>query len=193
VKVSAWGTRLLLGGDDERVNDEGVKWLRQQVQARLALAREASPKTDGHWWRRTSVTYINGPPEPVGALYAGEPFRDEDGEVACGDYIVVYDEGAPSGAQFEHIAANDPRDVIARCEAELAILDEHYILWTTDSNEAYEEFSVVRIGGADRDHGCVCCHYYGQGGVKGYGICRTVRAVASAYRHREGYAEHWGT
>lgn len=82
-------------------------------------------------------------------------------------------------------------DAIADCEAKLAILDEHYILGRHDTNEAYEEFSVVSIGGADKDHGCVTCHYYGQGGVKGYGYCRTVCLLASAYRRRPGYRGVW--
>jgi hypothetical protein len=78
---------------------------------------------------------------------------------------------------------------VTRCEAELAILGEHLILRRGEMPEGYEEFSVVRIGGADKDSGCVTCHYYGQGGVKGYGICRTVKFLASGYQHRPGYRE----
>lgn len=81
------------------------------------------------------------------------------------------------------------REHAARCEAELAVLDEHYILTRDDRNEAYEEFSVVTIGGANKGFGCVTCHYYGQGGVKGYGYCRTVRLVGYGYRFRPGYRE----
>ena len=91
----------------------------------------------------------------------------------------------------------DPRremhDAIADCEAKLAILDGHHILSRDHVGENYDEFSVVSIGGANKDHGCVTCHYYGMGGVKGHGICWTVRYLASAYRHREGYARFWGT
>lgn len=173
------------------MSDELTAWLRRQVQARLELAREASPHSDGHWWRRETVLYMDGGTAPVGHLYSGEQVTDEDGDVFGGEYIVVYDEGAPSDAQFDHIAANDPRDTIARCEAELAILDEHYILWRHDTNEAYEEFSVVSIGSANQDHGCVTCHYYGQGGVKGYGYCRTVRHLGYGYKFRDGYREEW--
>ena len=90
-----------------------------------------------------------------------------------------------------HIAIHDPRDTIARCEAELAVLDAHYILWRHDTTEEYEEFSVVSIGGANQDHGCVTCHYYGRGGVKGYGYCRTVRVLGWGYRFGGGYREAW--
>jgi hypothetical protein len=83
------------------------------------------------------------------------------------------------------------REVTARCEAELAILDEHYILTSDDKNPDYEEFCVYRFPSHGYDFGCVCCHYYAQGAVRNYGYCRTLAAVASAYRHREGYTEHW--
>jgi len=88
--------------------------------------------------------------------------------------------------------SHEMRDLIAACEAHLALLDGHHILSSNDRSEDYDEFSVVSIGGANKDHGCVTCHYYGQGGIKGYGICWTVRYLASAYRHRDGYSRYWG-
>jgi hypothetical protein len=80
---------------------------------------------------------------------------------------------------------------IARCEADLAILDEHYILTKDDRSEEWEELSIYNIGSADKDHGCVACHYYTQGAVKGYGVCRTVRFLAAGYRYRDGYQASW--
>ena len=77
---------------------------------------------------------------------------------------------------------------IARCEAELAILDEHYILYRGDTNEAYEEFSVCYPPGIPGlNCGCVTCHYIGHGGVNEYGICRTVRLRAGGYKYRPGF------
>ena len=146
--------------------EEPVAWLRAQVEARLAAAKLAA-REGGKWTQDDPVRY----PGSISSL--GGP--------------VVYDEGSPDEYQAAHIAANDPQDTIARCEAELAILDVHYILTRDDRSEAYEEFSVVSIGGANQDRGCVTCHYYGQGGVKGYGICRTVRLLAGGYRHRPGF------
>jgi len=46
---------------------------------------------------------------------------------------------------------------------------------------------VVKFGGANKDSGCVTCHYYGRGGVKGCGTCRTVRLLAGGYKHRPGF------
>ena len=88
--------------------------------------------------------------------------------------------------------ANDPRDTIARCGAELGFLDTHYILHSGDTNEAYEEFSVTPHPGVNGcDYGCVTCHYRGMGGVWGQGYCRTIRLLGSAYKHQPGYREEW--
>ena len=88
----------------------------------------------------------------------------------------------------EWMAANDPRDAIARCEAELAILKAHHILHRNDCGEEWEEFSVTPHPGANGcDFGCVTCHYRGMGGVWGKGYCYTVRALAQGYRHQPGF------
>jgi len=146
-------------------------WLRETIGARLALAREASPHTGGHWWRRTSDIG-----EAVGALYAGEPILDADGEVWGGDYVVVYDEGAPSDAQFDHIAANDPRSVIARCEADLDIFYLHAGEWHEEDADGYDYYRPRQV--------CTHCD-------DGYWPCRTVRLLGYGYRFRPGYREEW--
>lgn len=67
------------------------------------------------------------------------------------------------------IARHDPQDMIALAEAHLALLFEH--------------------GG---EH---MCYSNGQDGNTWdwwIGDCRVMTTLASAYRHREGYAEHWG-
>lgn len=86
-------------------------------------------------------------------------------------------------------------DAIADCEAKLGILGEHYILTKDDRTEAYEGFSVYGDSRTahvyDQDFGCVTCHYYSQGAVKGLGYCRTIRHLASGYQRRPGYREEW--
>jgi hypothetical protein len=91
--------------------------------------------------------------------------RDGDG------LVVVYDEGTPNDEEAAHMVLNDPQDTIARCEAELAILDEHGLYDVND--EAY-------------------CRICGDCPQVAY-PCRTVSLLAAAYRHREGYARYWGT
>ena len=85
--------------------------------------------------------------------------------------------------------SHEMRGLIARCEAELAILDEHYILFNGDRNEKYEQYSIMPPPFPPEDCGCVTCHYASRGGVNGYGICRTVRILAAGYRHHPGWAE----
>ncbi len=83
---------------------ELVLWLRLAILVRRDAARLAA-REGGAWTQDDPVRY----PGRISSL--GGP--------------VVYDEGAPDENQAPHIAMNDPQDVIARCEAELAILDEH--------------------------------------------------------------------
>lgn len=162
-----------------------VAWLRAQIEARLKLAREASAPTDGHWWRRMADAghVDDGTLEPVGALYAGEPLLDVDGDVCGGEEIVVYDEGRPSDVQFEHIAGNDPQDTIARCEAELAILDAHKPVWEGGWQECGE------CGPNNDSSGILAIPRDGDV----WWPCRTFRLILGAYRFRSGYDEKWGT
>jgi hypothetical protein len=104
------------------------------------------------------------------------------------DLEAAYLPGVPREGEWHWAEA---REHAEQAEARLAVLGEHYILRRGDTNEAYEEFSVVSIGGANKDHGCATCHYYGQGGVRGAGYCRTVRMLARGYRHWLGYRETW--
>ena len=61
---------------------------------------------------------------------------------------------------------NDPQDTIARCEAEVAILDEH--------GGEHMCFEVTRDGNS--------WDYY-------IGDCRIIRQVAGGYKHWTGYRE----
>ena len=85
--------------------------------------------------------------------------------------------------------SHEMRDLAARCEAELAILDEHYILhrnigWTEGPDEAWAEIPVCGL--------CVPKHsYYRSRADVPEGPCRTVRLLGSGYRHRDGYLEEW--
>jgi hypothetical protein len=156
------------------MSEDLAAWLRKQVEARKATAVAALHGSDGHWWRRLSEETS----DPVGALWDGEPVVDEDGDVLGGRERVVYDEGRPSDAQFGHIAANDPRDTIARCEAELAVLDEHTPYVTT---EPFNGRRCVR---------CASDKAYPSGvAIMEAFPCRTVRLIGYAYRFRPGYRE----
>jgi hypothetical protein len=121
-----------------------LTWLRQQIETRKALAESASP-----WpWSANA----------------------EHDEVLAADGERVADGFALSGNQLrntvDHIVFNDPRQIIADCEADLAILDDH-----------------------DGSHECASvednCMWILDGD------CPTVRRIASRYRHRPGYLPEW--
>ena len=88
-----------------------------------------------------------------------------------------------------------PARVLREVEAKRAIMAEHFILTNENRDEEYEEFSVVpwgaKGGAGDQGSGCVTCHYYGMGGVKGYGTCRTVRLLAAVYSDHPDYRQEW--
>jgi len=146
--------------------EEAVAWLRAAIEARKAVAKLAA-REGGTWTQDDPVRY--------------------PGNIASLGGQVTYDEGSPDEYQAAHIALNDPQDTIVRCEAELAILNEHYILTNGDRNEKYEEFSLISPPFPPKDCGCVTCHYASRGGVHAYGICRTVRLLAGGYKNRPGY------
>lgn len=144
-------------------DENPVAWLRAQVEARKAAAEAASEGP----WDASAVT-------PSWAGFTEQPLAPA--KVACLDddedncLFVALRFGLPperNEANAAHIAANDPRDTIARCEAELAILDEH---------------------GPDDTFGPgdVCCCACGDRPQVPF-PCRTVRLLAGGYRHRPGY------
>lgn len=170
--------------------EDPVAWLRAQVEARKALAREASEHADGHWWRRMTDAghFDDHRLEPVGHLWAGEPVLDADGDVTGGGEIVVYDEGRPSDAQFDHIAANDPRDVIARCEAELAILDQHQPVSVAEGEFVVKRWQECQECGPNNDLSGV---YAVPGEGESFWPCQTLRILVGAYKHQPGFKAEW--
>ena len=84
---------------------EPVKWLRQRIQARLALARNAIDLGNAPCWTELSSGVLM-------TIAPDAPQDNWDGVHPLGDSSVT-----------RLMEANDPQDTIARCEAELAILD----------------------------------------------------------------------
>lgn len=130
-----------------------LSWLRQAITERMELARKALP---GPW-------HLDRDP------LRGIRVTDEAGLVVT--WTPEYYKRGDNDAL--HIAANDPRDVIARCEGELGILDEH-------EREYYGCGTCIEPGSA--------ADYDPQTWP-----CKTVRLLASGYRFHPGYAEAgWG-
>ncbi|MFC4006606.1 DUF6221 family protein [Nonomuraea purpurea] len=139
-----------------------LSWTRQQIETRKALAEEAHgaswalqdqliERTDGGADDRAALLDAEDRTELVSVTLPG-PGLDED--------------------DLKHIAFNDPRQIIADCEADLGILDDHEPGWAGLKRD-------VRV--------CMACDV--KRGDRW--PCRTVRRIASRYRHRDGYLPEW--
>lgn len=129
-----------------------VAWLRRQVQARLALARHAIELGSAAEWTELSSGVLM-------TIAPDAPQDNWDGVHPLGDSSLT-----------RLMEANDPQDTIARCEAELAILDEH-----GGEHMCYEN---TRDGNT--------WDWY-------IGDCRVMRHLFGAYRFWSGYDERWTT
>jgi hypothetical protein len=123
-------------------------WLRRRIEERKCLAGHAIELGSAAEWTELSS----------GVLMTIAPDAPQD------TWDGVWPMGDSSLTRL--MEANDPRDTIARCEAELAILDLH----ASNDYERYPE--------------CVHC------AVEAF-PCRTVRHLGYGYRHRPGYREEW--
>jgi hypothetical protein len=138
--------------------EELVPWLRQRIRERLFLAtRTVELGSFAEWEERSSGVLVTGDGTD------SDPWR---GTWVTGDSSVT-----------RLMEANDPRDTIARCEFELALLDEH---------------AVIRMPHQDArgvpGHFCECATC-GFGGPDRSYPCKTVRLLGYAYRFRDGYRE----
>jgi hypothetical protein len=125
-----------------------VAWLRAAILARKAAAEAASGK---EWATPTTWTVIT---------------RDGNDEHLVRWVAHTEDCGYDPRPDAANMVLNGPRDTIARCEAELAILDEH-------------------VG----EHMCFENTHDGNSWSWYKGDCRIIRQVAGAYKHWAGYRE----
>jgi hypothetical protein len=131
-------------------------WTRKQVEDIKALAvavMACAEVRDGHWF-------------------------DEEDEITDDNGLRLATVNSPPVTS--HIAANDPRSVIADLEAKLAILDEH-------------KGVTSEYGGSGFKTGEMACASCGaDDGWWGVAYpCRTVLLLAAGYRHRPGYQQAW--
>lgn len=140
--------------------DELVTWLRRRIAERKYLAEHTIELGSfAEWEERSSGVLVTGDGDD------SDPWR---GTWVTGDSSVT-----------RLMEANDPQDTIARCESELAILDEHLF---------------IRIGYRDgagierHSYECAVCE---PGQQPDDYPCRTVRLIGRGYRHWEGYREAW--
>jgi hypothetical protein len=128
-----------------------LAWLKATIRGDLAAAKLAQP---GPW-------HIGNAVDPTGTCN----LHTFPGASGVADNLRWLD--------AEYLVRQDPRDTIARREADLAILEEH-------KPGRYGECVICDIGAQS----CGCCGW-------GEFPCNTVSNLASGYRHREGYLAKW--
>lgn len=151
--------------------EEPVAWLRRRIENRLALARHAIELGNAAEWTELSSGVLM-------TIAPDAPQDNWDGVHPLGDSSLT-----------RLMEANDPQDTIARCEAELAILDEHGIVWRDIGwlegyeGELCEESAEIPVCGT-----CVPKHsHFRMRADVPDGSCRTVRLIASGYKHWPGF------
>jgi hypothetical protein len=144
------------------MSDDLVAWLREQIRARMQLARAATP---GPW-------EFEGDDPADDELYSTADERLPTVAWARGQ-----DRQVANGRLME---ANDPQDTIARCEAELAILD----VWQEASQSRWDLPEGVAEG-RDPDE------RMRDDAVAGV-LDEVARLLAAGFRHCDGYARYWG-
>ena len=142
-----------------RSEEEPVAWLRQRIRERLYLAQRTIELGNAAEWTEMSS----------GVLVTGEP---TEADVWHGTWPM----GDSSLARL--MEANDPQDTIARCEAELAILDLHRPV-----AEGSGWLECQECGPNNDTSGILAVP--GQGET--FWPCATVRLLAGGYRHRPGF------
>lgn len=139
------------------MSDELVPWLRRVIEQDRAQARDLieSEAAAPVWHEMSSGVLVTGPPE-----------HDDTwaGTFSIGDSRIT-----------RYIAEHDPRDTVARREAELAVLELHCVEWL-DQDLADGDYRTRPV--------CTRCD-------DGYWPCRTVRLLARGYRYRGGYRREW--
>lgn len=164
-----------------------VPWLHRRIRERMYLATHAMELGNAaEWSEMTSGVLVTARPDNP----QDDPHDRWDGVHAIGDSSLT-----------RLMAANDPRDTIARCEFELAVLDEHATVRRGQDEDFFRRglkviagrmppgVGLVTIGEFAGDFGCVTCHYERGGHVQGFGYCNTVRLLGRAYRFEDGYRE----
>lgn len=142
-----------------------LEWLNAQLDADEALARAAELEAPSPW-RTDGGTVSHG--GPVKDYEKGDQLWDSEG---CSDY---WQRLCMTENVVELVAQHDPATVVADIAAKRAILDQHRFY----------------LDGGAREQLCQTCGGEGVMNVVSW-PCNTVRLLASAYAHRDGFDPAW--
>ncbi|MEU8334830.1 DUF6221 family protein [Micromonospora tulbaghiae] len=131
-----------------------ITWLNGVLDQREATANASGDNADARCWS---------------VIDDGIDCRVLD---AAGE-VIVHDEGSPTREQADHIALNDPKQILADVAADRAIAAEHAIEYP-DTEFAY----------------CAVCHDHDRHDAAA-APCRTLRLLAAKYATWPGYQPSW--
>lgn len=142
--------------------DEMLAWLKATIEA----DKVAAEKNGSEVWLAAVADDSNWLIKIEGGGSIGE---------SCGCCVC----GTMHSDEAAHIAIHDPRDTIARCEAELKLLDEHQPIVDSGRDPAWPA----------PGH-CLGCRTPDGEDYQPF-PCATVRLLATGRRHRPGFKPEW--
>ncbi|MFI7448103.1 DUF6221 family protein [Nonomuraea sp. NPDC049714] len=169
--------------------DDLLAWLRATIEGDLTQAKAADEASPGPWVNTgqdgqgsdTDAWQIHGAPTgDTTWKYDRETEQETEVPVLSPVATTEYDDGGGVWKReaADHIVLQQPRDTIARCEAELALLDVMVSIVDQLDEIAYGEGQ----GAGDPDHP----------GEPLYGPSTyLVKRFAKGYRHRPGFNPEW--
>lgn len=155
------------------MTEDMLSWLRREVEADKAAAETAEAVSPGPWvntgqdgyggaWQihgaptgetKPNWENLNGPEIPILSQVATLNYDDGGG---------VWEREAA-----DHIVLQQPLDTIARCTAELALLDDY-----AEAKAYYDKHLSAPAGEL-------------------HGLYSAIKRIASGYQHRPGYSPAW--
>jgi hypothetical protein len=134
------------------------------INAALGLEPEDFPGWSPSWVQLVAYSKLNDEPDEAYCRASDAPFA-------------LVDNGR---REFDHIIRHDPRNIAARCEAELAILDRCEAMLPPDERDLDEDYHDGRDDWERwRDEAVA---------ELADGI---LALLADGYKHRAGWAQHW--
>ncbi|MGS2645868.1 DUF6221 family protein [Streptosporangium sp. G12] len=179
---------------------ELISWLRSTIEGDKAAAEAAgAPRLikvsvkdeNGYRWDKKPVEY-SGEWQVAGDGDAVEPVCPEAEAIVSASCGCCCSTSEGLDADLKHIAIHDPRDTIARCEAELVELD---VIEAIPHQRVHDDewFSCSQ---ARDEHGELSCYHDNRVGEpcdcgRDALVDRLIRAKAYGYRHRPGFNPEW--
>jgi hypothetical protein len=154
-----------------------LPWLRAQIAETEELARGAITREGRDEWEMEV--------DPRGSSWWRDPW--DPCVIGGGKPVAQCDEQYGGRPVALHIARNDPRTVLAQCEAHTALLFWHERIWVEPGSKYFNDAHLTREPMAI----CRSCEPETMFRRAKSWPCRTIKALALCYQHSPGYQEAW--